>query len=757
MNNGAFGENFPYTNFHDLNTDWIIKIAKDFLDQYTHIQEIIEQGKTDIENLTDSGLEQISTLTATCLQDLQDKKDALEALLQAWYDTHSADIAGQLADALEAINTTLNSTVSSFRTQAQAIGAEVIDSIPSDYTSLEQRVDALEGTDEDWSRLEYVTIPNGSNLLTPKVPQGRGIYYASNNELVYELTGYTNYKNFILPVTAGNTYYIGTQDSYPLRFWVITDNNNNIIDNGANLTDSKTIPAGGTKFYGSYLEGYNITVALGSRAESQDHNYQINLNGKLNVNVPSCPNALVQVDANKNIINTGLAYDNIIDMLLNKLAIAYPAENMIYIAPTAYGYFYNGGAEASGTYQFSIVKVESGVTYSYGRIRFISSKDELLVSADATSNYEEYTATYTGWLFLSYTKNTPSFFCKKSDYNPNIIKANEQLYFTSAFKKANLFSNGFAKTTGNIANGQSLRLARTNLSKNNFYNFSCEINSFGKVLIGNGEALNQFGNSWLEIDNTNVTFHNYVASDNTTIVAHGLNITGYLKVNIKVGSNGTAEVNIISNGSSFTTSGQWMGYGYGGYFVSSILSNLENCEFTWSSPDFSKRVWVFGDSYESINNSSRWVYYTDIDKYLISAYPGERSLVGIDAFRYALTYYGKPQTLIWCYGMNDGSDSGTPATDWKNTIEYVMQLCEHYGIELILSTTPTVPTVNNEYKNDYVRNSGYRYIDFAKAVGANSSGVWYPGMLSNDGVHPTGLGARAMYTQAMIDAPEITY
>ena len=27
--NGAFGENFPYTNFHDLNLDWIIRMIKE--------------------------------------------------------------------------------------------------------------------------------------------------------------------------------------------------------------------------------------------------------------------------------------------------------------------------------------------------------------------------------------------------------------------------------------------------------------------------------------------------------------------------------------------------------------------------------------------------------------------------------------------------------------------------------------------------------------------------------------------------------
>ena len=26
---GAFGENFPYTNFHDLNLDWILRVVKE--------------------------------------------------------------------------------------------------------------------------------------------------------------------------------------------------------------------------------------------------------------------------------------------------------------------------------------------------------------------------------------------------------------------------------------------------------------------------------------------------------------------------------------------------------------------------------------------------------------------------------------------------------------------------------------------------------------------------------------------------------
>ena len=136
MSNGAFGENFPYSNFHDLNMDWIIKIAKDFLDQYTHIQEVIANGEESLENLTTSGLAQ-----------LQEKADNLEALLQAWYDEHSQDIANQLADALADLNewynthenyldNTLSENIEEFNSAAEAKSQALLDSWPDDYAEL---------------------------------------------------------------------------------------------------------------------------------------------------------------------------------------------------------------------------------------------------------------------------------------------------------------------------------------------------------------------------------------------------------------------------------------------------------------------------------------------------------------------------------------------------------------------------------------------------------------------------------------------
>lgn len=126
-------EGFPYTNFHELNLDWIIKIAKDFLDQYTNIQQTITQG----------------------LEDLDTKAQQLQALLDAWYEEHSEDIANQLAAALQDLNDWytqhqgyldqyLTDSITAFGVAADAKAAQTIESIPADYTTLANDVDNLE-------------------------------------------------------------------------------------------------------------------------------------------------------------------------------------------------------------------------------------------------------------------------------------------------------------------------------------------------------------------------------------------------------------------------------------------------------------------------------------------------------------------------------------------------------------------------------------------------------------------------------------
>ena len=139
----ALFENFPYSDLHNLNLDWIIKIAKDFLDQYTHIQDLISSGEESLQNLTTEGLQQ-----------LQEKADNLESLLNEWYNTHSEDIANQLSSALQDLNTwytlhqnyldqTLAENIASFNTAADEKASETIASIPDDYTELSDNVAGL--------------------------------------------------------------------------------------------------------------------------------------------------------------------------------------------------------------------------------------------------------------------------------------------------------------------------------------------------------------------------------------------------------------------------------------------------------------------------------------------------------------------------------------------------------------------------------------------------------------------------------------
>ena len=129
-------DDFPYTNFHELNLDWIIKIAKDFLDQYTHIQEVIENGETSILNLTTQSLE-----------DLDAKEDALETALQNLYNGYSADLASALANAIADLNAWytehtgylnnyLTESIAAFQTAATAKAQETLENIPADYSTL---------------------------------------------------------------------------------------------------------------------------------------------------------------------------------------------------------------------------------------------------------------------------------------------------------------------------------------------------------------------------------------------------------------------------------------------------------------------------------------------------------------------------------------------------------------------------------------------------------------------------------------------
>lgn len=172
-------EQFPYADMQQLNLDWIIKIAKDFLDQYTHIQDVITDGETELEN----------------------KATELENLLQQWYDTHSQDIANELVRAVAALSAAADQTIAR---------------IPADYTELANEASALtmafknmiaDCFERDIASWELGTIDaNGQNVNVNtriryvgmhNIPEGTTMYIIADADYNVGVAKYTNDGTFI--------------------------------------------------------------------------------------------------------------------------------------------------------------------------------------------------------------------------------------------------------------------------------------------------------------------------------------------------------------------------------------------------------------------------------------------------------------------------------------------------------------------------------------------------------------------------------
>lgn len=293
-----------------------------------------------------------------------------------------------------------------------------------------------------------------------------------------------------------------------------------------------------------------------------------------------------------------------------------------------------------------------------------------------------------------------------------------------------------------------------------------EISSLGNFEIGFTTAANAGGTKYNRFIITTNGVRAYLRYDYTTsamveeLVSHNLNISsGSLQIIIEEHPNATCTITIENNGNTFK-------HTFEGYVKNNTLQPycysyygaFANYKFVWSCTDLDKKIWIFGDSYMAYSDA-RWPYYLEEYGYaknaLFNSFPGCWSTTAITALN-SLINYGNPKYIVWAMGMNDGSDSeSAPSTSWANNRDSFIAICKENDIEPIFCTIPTVPTVNNEQKNAWIKASGYRYIDFARAVNASSSGVWNNGTLSGDGVHPTVNGARALYAEFLLDFPEI--
>lgn len=336
--------------------------------------------------------------------------------------------------------------------------------------------------------------------------------------------------------------------------------------------------------------------------------------------------------------------------------------------------------------------------------------------------------------------------------------------------------DGYYRRTGDLAANDVWVLSSNSVKNDKRLVFSGDITIFDSIIIGHGHGSDyaeyglsaaQWNASRIVIDDTNIIVYNWNGSETSQAYPHGItSIENNIQVEIVKNHAATATVKLVSNGVSFSQDVTWLG-SQGDIFLKST-SELTNCVFSWYCSKLRNGTWLFGDSYFSLTDSDRWTSYLFTDGFgdcIINGYSGGKCRVSLNYLQNLLTI-ATPDKVVWCLGMNNGDNESSVNSEWMSTYSDLKNICSGRNIELILATIPnasssesteggSATTVLHDYKNTIVRESGYRYIDFAVAVGADSEGEWYDGMKNSTNVHPTTKGAKALYQRAICDVPEL--
>jgi hypothetical protein len=282
------------------------------------------------------------------------------------------------------------------------------------------------------------------------------------------------------------------------------------------------------------------------------------------------------------------------------------------------------------------------------------------------------------------------------------------------------------------------------------YSFTCRFEGDFDINVMHGT--NAYTNGAIKINNTAYQDRNFRTNEWNEAVELGFIAKDFLTVVIKENEfKEGADVIIMSSTGMKKSKIQWNGcqgnvYGY----VTS--GDVTDGKISVSFPNVYKDIWFFGDSYFDI-----WVpLLEEMTKgnYMVDGHAGRQSAQAYQSLLADLTYH-IPHTIVWCMGMNDNDvDESTPNQSWIEHLGYVMNICKYLGINLILATIPLVPSRNNKAKNNYIRDSGYKYIDVNKVVGGDISENWYDGFCL-DGIHPTELAGYAIAADATIGIPNL--
>ena len=308
-----------------------------------------------------------------------------------------------------------------------------------------------------------------------------------------------------------------------------------------------------------------------------------------------------------------------------------------------------------------------------------------------------------------------------------------------------------------LADGESLTLTDHNVVKNyKALIFSADVEDLGQGRIRISHGQKAYSGNYIEITAETVRVYSTYAQVSMNEYAHGLTMDGTVRVRIETARSST-KLTISTESGTFSKSISWSGSN--GELACGVSgATLKHVDLRWYALGVESDYWFFGDSWFSTNSSARWTKYLLDDGYtdvLLGGYGGMGAPAGLKQFR-ELLQINTPKFAVWALGMNNGDRSGKINAGWLTATEEFLALCQEYGVTPILCTIPHTPKVNNLYKNAWIRESGWRYIDFNLAVVENhSTGDWFEGMAASDLAHPTQLGAQTLYPQVFVDFSEL--
>lgn len=318
------------------------------------------------------------------------------------------------------------------------------------------------------------------------------------------------------------------------------------------------------------------------------------------------------------------------------------------------------------------------------------------------------------------------------------------------------------KNIGDMSSDTTYTIASNNIKKNKTFIISAKVNSFtDKITIGHG--INVYGGAFLEITPTTLNVYKYDTQSNLVkTVSHEITILNdiYIEITNFVSKYGFhATIKIASQGQTFTQSGKfdfpWTGSNGDVFIKTGTDTVLSDCKVSWSCSDLSSNIHAFGDSYfDYWNPKMADLGYSD--SFLFDGFGGRKTLQAIEPLKFCLEH-GTPKYVLWCLGMNNPDIDGVNS-DWLNGFNTVILACKNKGIIPIFATIPNTPKNNNSYKNAYIKSSGYRYVDIAHYVGADTTNSnWYDGLLSLDKIHPTDKGAYIIAQNIITDLADIIF